>query len=84
MCLTGYLKDCFHKTDNILHVYKIDSLQLSEKKKNTVVFCSDICQLVEDLTCARGIFKGTDILFKIGLDYGGSFLNENGCALMMV
>ena len=68
--LTGYLKDCIHKTDNI---YTIESLQLGEKK-NTVVFCSDICKLVEDMTCARGILEGTDLLFKIGLDYGGGFL----------
>ena len=67
---TGYLKEFIHKTDN---VYEIESLQLGEKK-NTIVFCSDISKLIEDMKCARGIEEGTDLLFKIGLDYGGGFL----------
>ena len=68
--LTSYLSGNLHGLDDFFETKCIDI----SGESHTVLFCNDIGMLVEHMKVSRSISLGADLLFKIGIDFGGHFL----------
>ena len=67
--LVSFLSESLHKVDGIFDVNSI----LLKDEIQPVVFCNNINALIDQVIAERQI-SGEELIFKVGLDYGGGFL----------